>query len=173
MSKIGSWGLMALAALIGSREAQAQTPIPPTPKDFVMAAAQGDQYEIAAAYVATVQSRDPRVRKFAQDMIQDHMRLSQDLRQAATASGFHLPDTGMSSDQASLLGSLQSVRGQDFDKAYARQQELAHAQAVAVEESFATSGSDPNLRKLARSALPTIRDHLKMAQQLRADVGGS
>jgi putative membrane protein len=71
------------------------------------------------------------------------------------------------------LGSLQSVRGPDFDKTYARQQELAHAQAFAVEESFATAGSDPNIRKVAQSVLPSIRVHLKMAQQLRADVGGS
>jgi hypothetical protein len=49
---------------------------------------------------------------------------------------------------------------------------LAHAQAVAVEESFATAGSDPNLRKAPQSALPNIREHLKMAKQLRVDVGG-
>jgi putative membrane protein len=83
------------------------------------------------------------------------------------------PEPGTSSDQASLLSSLQSVRGPDFDKTYARQQELAHAQAVAVEESFATAGSDSNLRKAAQSALPSIRDHLKKAQQLRVDVGRS
>ena len=79
----------------------------------------------------------------------------------------------MSSDQAILVSSLQSVRGPAFDKAYSRQQELARAQAVAVEESFATAGSDPNLRKAAQSALPSIRDHLKKAQPLRVDVGGS
>ena len=79
----------------------------------------------------------------------------------------------MSSDQAMLLSSLQSVRGPDFDKTYARQQEMVHAQALAVEESFAMAGSDSNLRKAAQSALPSIRDHLKKAQQLRVDVGGS
>jgi putative membrane protein len=44
-----------------------------------------------------------------------------------------------------LLSGLQGLRGRDFDKTYARQQELAHAQAVAVVESFAAAGSDPNL----------------------------
>jgi putative membrane protein len=78
----------------------------------------------------------------------------------------------MSSDQATLLSSLQSLRGSEFDKTYARQQELAHAQAVAVEESFAMAGMDPTLRKAAQSALPSIRDRLKKAQQLLVDVGG-
>ena len=126
-----------------------------------MAASQSDQYEVLAASVAAVQGQDPRVRTFAQEVIQEHTRLAEDLRKAAGASGLPPPELGMSSDQASLVSSLQSVRGPAFDKAYARQQELARAQAVAVEESFATAGSDPNLRKAAQSALPSIRDHLK------------
>ena len=172
MSKTTLWGSMMLAVIIGSQGVEAQTPIPPSPEDFVMAAAQSDRYEILAANVAIAQGQDARVRTFAQEMIRDHQRLGEDLRQAAMASGLPPPGAGMSGDQASLLGSLQSVRGSDFDKAYARQQELVHAQAVAVEESFASAGSDPNLRKSAQSALPTIRDHLRMARQLSADVGG-
>jgi putative membrane protein len=173
MSKTGVWGAFVLAVIVGGHGALAQTPIPPSPNDFVMAASQSNQYEILAARVASVQSQDPRVRTFAQKMIQEHTRLSQDLRNAAVASGLRAPDSGMSSDQAMLLSGLQGLRGRDFDKTFARQQELAHAQAVAVAESFATAGSDPDLRKAAQSALPSIREHLKMAQQLRVDVGGS
>ena len=172
MLKTGLWGAMALAVIVGGHGAQAQTPIPPSPKDFVLAASQNDQYEVLAASVASVQGQDRRVRTFAQEMIQEHTRLAEDLRKAAAASGLPSPEPGISSDQASLLSSLQSVRGPDFDKTYARQQELVHAQAVAVEESFATAGSDSNLRKAAQSALASIRDHLKKAQ-LRVDVGGS
>jgi putative membrane protein len=173
MSKMGLSGTTALAVVMAGHLAQAQTPIPPSAKDFAMAASQSDQYEILAATVAEAQSQDPRIRTFARQMIQEHTRLDEDLRKAAMASGLPPLVSGMSSDQASLLSSLQSVRGADFDKTYARQQELAHAQAVAVEESFAAAGSDPNLRKAAEAALPAIRNHLKMAQQLSADVGGS
>jgi putative membrane protein len=136
-----------------------------------MDASQSDKYEIEAARVAEVEGRDPRVRSFAQQMIVDHARLDEDLRRAAAASGMSPPQPGMSSDEAALLSSLQSVRGADFDRTYARQQALAHAQAVAVEGSFATAGLDPNLRKAAQSALPMIQDHLRGAQQLRDQVG--
>jgi len=173
LSRIATLGGIALATTIGGQGASAQTPIPPSPKDFVMAASQSDQYEILAATVAAAQSQDPRVRAFAEEMIKDHKRLNEDLRQAAMASGLPPPEPGMSTDQASFLASLQSVRGRDFDEAYARQQELAHAQAIAVQESFAAAGSDPNLCKAARAALPVIRGHMKMARQLSADVGGS
>lgn len=173
MAKIGLWGAVWLAALLGGQAAQAQTPVPPSPKDFVMAASQSDQYEILAADVALVQGQDPRIRAFAEAMIQEHTRLAEALRQAAVGSGLSPPEPGMSSDEARLLSGLQGVRGADFDKTYARQQVLVHAQALAVEESFATAGSDPNLRKAAEAALPVIRDHLKKAHELSVDVAKS
>ena len=92
MLKTGLWGAIALAVIIGGHGAQAQTPIPPSPKDFVMAASQSDQYEILAARVASVQGQDPRVRTFAQEMIQEHTRLAEDLSKAATASGLPPPE---------------------------------------------------------------------------------
>ena len=160
-------GALAVAAIICMTGGlRAQTRIPPPPQDFMMSASQSDAYEVDAGRTAAVQSRDERVRAFAQEMILDHSRTSEELRQAAMTSGLPLTEPGLSSDQAKLLSSLQSLRGQEFDRAYARQQTLAHAQAVAVAESFAAAGLDPNLRKAATSALPMIRDHLKKAREL-------
>jgi len=170
MWKIGAYTAGMVAATFVAFSANAQTPIPPSPKDFVMAASQSDQYEILAARVAITQSHDPRVVSFAQMMIRDHTRMTQDLRAAAQASGLPPPDPGMSSDQAGMLGGLQSLRGTDFDKAYAKQQTLAHTQALTVETSFASTGADANLQKTARSALPVIQGHLKMAQQLSTEL---
>ena len=133
-----------------------------------MMAAQSDQYEFAAAEDASTQSQSPLVRAFAQAMMRDHMRLSEGVRQAAVSSGLAPPEPAMSSDQASMLSAMQALRGADFDKAYARQQVLAHQVALDVERSYADSGADPNLRRAAQSALATIQHHLEMAQQLKA-----
>ena len=64
-----------LAVIFGGHGAHAQT-IPPSPEDFVMAALQSDQYEVLAGSLAAVQSEDPRVRTFAQEMIDEHTRLA-------------------------------------------------------------------------------------------------
>ena len=172
MAKTGLWAMAALAVVAGGSGASAQTPVPPSPKDFVLATAQTDRYEIMAASVASAQAQDPRVRSLAQQLLGDHTRARDALRQAAVAAGLPAPPDGMSSDEASLLAGLQGLRGRDFDRAYARQQVLVHTQAVAVADSFAAAGADPTLRKAAQSELPTLRDHLKAAQQLRADLGG-
>ena len=73
----------------------------------------------------------------------------------------------MSGDGAKLLSQLQSLRGADFDKAYARQQVLSHESALVVEQDYATSGSDPGVRRAAQSAVPIIQRHLQMAQALQ------
>jgi putative membrane protein len=164
---------MAFAATLCARPAAAQTPVPPSAPDFATDAAQSDAYEIVAAQDALAQSHNPRVRAFAQQMIDDHTRMDESLRQAVTASGLPMPPGAMSSDQASLLSALQSLTGAEFDRTYARQQLLAHRQAIAVEQSYASAGSDANLRDAAQSALPMIQHHLEMAEQMREALGGS
>jgi putative membrane protein len=72
-----------------------------------------------------------------------------------------------------MLSALQSLRGSDFDHAYANQQILAHDQALAVEQSYATAGTNPNLVAVAKSGVPLIQHHLEMAQQIRSALGGS
>ena len=131
---------------------------------------QSDRCETMAAEVALIQGQDPRVRAFAETVLGDHARTAEDLRKAATAAGLPPPPPGLSSDGAALLSALQGARGHDFDRAYARQQVVAHAAAVAVEDSFADAGADPTLRTAAQGGLPVIRDHLAAARQLVKDV---
>jgi putative membrane protein len=159
---------MALSLCCGG--ALAQTTIPPAPADFAAMASQSDHHETLAAEVALIQAQDPRIRAFAETMLRDHARTAEDFRKVAMAAG--LPPPGLSRDEAALLSALQGARGHDFDRAYARQQVVAHAAAVAVEESFADAGANPVLRAAAKAGLPVIRDHLLAARQLLKDVGG-
>ena len=79
----------------------------------------------------------------------------------------------MSSDQSLLLAALQSLRGVDFDRAYIRQQILAHSQALAIDQSYAGAGTEPDLRKVAESSVPAIQEHLKKVEQIQDALGGS
>lgn len=124
-----------------------------------------------AAQVALVEGGDPRVKAFAATMLSDHARSAEALRQAAVAAGLPPPPPGLSGDVAALLGALQGARGHAFDRVYARQQVVAHAAAVAVEENFAHARANPTLRTAAQAALPIVQDHLKAARQLVKDIG--
>ncbi len=140
-------------------------------REFVQTAASSDQYEITAAQAALTQSTNSEVRGFAARMLQEHQQLSKALVDAATRSGLKPPEMAMSSDQAQLLGALQSLSGMEFDKLYLKQQMLAHHSALAVEEMYAKSGDDPNVRQAATSAVPVISSHSEMANQAAMKVG--
>jgi putative membrane protein len=138
----------------------------PKPQEFADSVAQSDGYELAAARTALAQSRTPRVRAFAEQMVADHERMAQELRDAAQASRLEPPHPHVGGDQVRFLASLQSLRADEFDREYGRQQMLAHASALAVMRAYAEKGSDPNLRRLAAAAAPTIERHLLAARQL-------
>jgi putative membrane protein len=151
--------------------ASAQTPGSRPTREFVNAAAQSDQFEIFEAESALAQSENPDVRAFATEMIRDHQQSSQTLKDAATRSGLESPQPGISGDQSALLAALQSARGHDFDVVYARHQALAHRSALAIQQGYAMSGDDPNLRQVATTTTQLIRSHISMADDVAAKIG--
>ena len=159
----------ALAA--GVQPSQAQTASTRT-RNFVQNAAQSDQFEILEGETTLGQSGDPRVRAFAKEMISAHHATTQALAQATAADGAEPPPPGLGGDQQKLLGTLQSLRGRDFDRTYAHQQVLAHVEALLVEQTYAADGPQPDIRQAARSAVPIIQRHLEMARRLQGELGG-
>ena len=158
--------LALAAASAGAQEAgSSQT------REFLQAAASSDQFEILSAEAALTQSRNPEVRAFATHMLQDHQQLAKALVDATTRSGLKPPEMAMSSDQAQLLGALQSVSVKDFDSLYLKQQTLAHRSALVVQEMYAKSGDDPNVRQTATSAVPVISAHIERANEAATKLG--
>lgn len=160
-----SLGLCAASA--GAQEAGSR----PT-REFVQAAASSDQFEILAAQTALTQSTNSEVRTFAAHMLEDHRQLGKAVTDAATRSGLKPPEMAMSADQAQWLGALQGVSGNEFDTLYLKQQTLAHRSALTVEQMYAKTGDDPNLRQLATSSVPLIASHGEMAIQAATKLGG-
>jgi putative membrane protein len=164
---IAALGISVMFAMKSPASAQGN---PPSPEDFAMASAQSDAYEIAAGRVAEAEAQDSRVREFAKQMIQDHTKTSEALKAAVSKSGLPPPPNTPNTDQARMLYGLQSLKGQDFDREYIVQQVVAHQGALTVEEQYANSGGDANLKKAAASTLPMIRHHLEVIKQLHSSM---
>ncbi|WP_144109171.1 DUF4142 domain-containing protein [Paraburkholderia sp. BCC1886] len=144
--------------------------IAPADQQFVQEASKADATEIAASRVALKNSSDPKVKKFAQQMIVDHTKLSRGMATLAAKKGL---TTTPAADSA-LVGKLQTLKGHEFDQAYVEQVGLeAHQQAVDLFQQESQSGSDPQLKAAAAHALPTIKHHLMMAQQLAGSMKAS
>ena len=133
--------------------------------NFAMQAAMSDQFEITAAQMALQKSRRPAIRAYAQHMIDDHTMTTQQLTALGARKGMTLP-TSLDPVQQRMLATLEaSNRG--FDSAYAMAMVTSHRDAAQTFRTEAAAGTDPEIKAFAQTNLPTIEQHVAMAQQLR------
>jgi len=138
---------------------------PITDTQFYTQAMTGDQKEIATALMVTGQSTDDGVKKLANMIMGDHQSFDKKV-QAAAGAGV-TPPTG------EVDSSLQGKTGKDLDKAYVDAMVADHEKDIAMFENAAKNASTPGARKLASDALPTLRKHLKSAQDLQKKMVAS
>jgi putative membrane protein len=146
------------------------TKLSPADQQFVQDASTSDATEIAASKIALKNSHDPHVKKFAQQMITDHTKMSHGMAALVAKKGF----TPSPSADSALVGKLQTLKGAEFDRAYVEQIGVeAHQRAVDLFQQESQSGTDAQLKAAAGHALPTIKHHLEMAEQLAGQMKGS
>ncbi|WP_277185596.1 DUF4142 domain-containing protein [Caballeronia sp. BR00000012568055] len=132
-------------------------------QQFVQDAGTAGATEIAASKLALSHSNDKQVKDFAQRMIVDHTKLARNLDVIAKRHGI----TAAPSADSSVIGSLQNLKGTDFDKAYIDKVAVqGHQKAVELFKNESENGNDAALKAAAAKALPVITHHDAMAQQL-------
>ncbi len=137
-------------------------------KEFIKKATLAGKGEIAAAQVAQTQSSDPKVKAFAQQMIEDHSKAGEELAGIAQSKGV-TPPADADSSHRKLAAKLQKLQNADFDKKYLKEAGVKdHKGAVKLFADEASKGKDPDLRAFASKTLPTIQHHYEMAQALAA-----
>ena len=139
-------------------------PKSPGDEDFARKAAVGGKTEIEASKLALQKSSDERVRKFAEQMVRDHTRAGEDLKAAASQEGISLP-AELDSAHKQAVDKLKALSGAQFDAAYKAQMLQDHKDTVAMFEKEAKAGGTP-IETFASKTLPTLKNHLKMAQDL-------
>ncbi len=180
MKLLGSVSVAALVVLAGcasddksasDMKAMSQTPAPPAlstmDTSFVNSAAQAGVEEIKAGQLAETQSHSARVKKFAAQMVSDHTAANQKLAAIAQAKGVTptmTPDTAH--DQ--MFSQLQTEHGRTFDRDYLAGQVKDHQIVADLMQNEIQSGTDADVKGFAQTTLPTIQQHLQMAQALSA-----
>jgi putative membrane protein len=133
---------------------------------FVQKAAQGGIAEVQLAQLAQQKTGSDQVKQFAQKMIDDHTPNNEELVKLATAEGI-TPPSEPNVQQQKMAQHPGSLSGTKFDHAYMRGQVQAHMEMLKLFQAEASSGHDERLKAFAGQTVPTIQEHLSMAQQLR------
>jgi len=76
------------------------------------------------------------------------------------------PPMGPDDAHQGMVASMANVEGRVFDKAYLDAQVADHQAALALFDSEARNGADPDIKAFAAQSLPMMRQHLAMAQRL-------
>jgi len=136
-------------------------------QDFVQQAASSGLFEVESSRMAMDSARNDQVRSFAQQMVTDHTTANQQLMSLARQQGMQ-PPAAMLPRHAQQLQTLQATPGPAFDAGYMQAQVAAHQEAVGLFEqaSQSTAQDMGPFRSFAQQQLPTLRQHLQMAQSI-------
>jgi putative membrane protein len=76
----------------------------------------------------------------------------------------------LSGDAQQKYEEMQQLLGAEFDEVYMDEMVKDHEKDIELFEQQAESGEDPDLRTFAEEALPTLREHLELAKQVRSQT---
>lgn len=142
--------------------------LPLTGQAFADAMAASDLFELESARTVQSAGATGAVRTFAQMMIRDHQRLSDDLRKAiGKVDKVKLDETPkLNAEQQSMLTELKAASKDQMPAVYARQQVAAHEKALAMLQTYAQSGDAQPLMDLAGKTAGVVSRHLEEARRL-------
>ena len=134
-------------------------------KKFVKDAALGGLTEVELGKLAAQKASNEDVKKFAQNMVDDHTKANDELKQVASKENMPIPDA-LDSKHKSRIDKLSKLSGEAFDKAYVKDQLKDHQEDVREFNAEAQNGNDPNVKAFASTTLPTLQHHLDMVKDL-------
>jgi putative membrane protein len=154
-----------------------QTPLPGTSaeishpaKEFLQFAGQANQTEIAMANVAEARSHNAAVKEMAQMMRRDHQ---QNYAQLQVIAQNHLIalDSSLDSANQRAVNRLKETSDEDFDKDYATVMLKDHVHCIKKFDKAVAQIDEAYVKEYAQNTLPTLRKHLRHAEDTARSVG--
>jgi putative membrane protein len=140
-------------------------------KKFVMEAAQGGMAEVKIGELASQKGQSSSVKQFGERLVKDHQQANDKLKQIAQDKGISVPsDLGKHQEDVDHLSKLS---GEEFDKAFIQHAVKDHKKDIKKFEKEASEGEDPAIRSFASETVPTLREHLRIAQTLSENRNAS
>jgi len=131
---------------------------------FVVEAYAGGLAEIEASKQILKRSENDKLKKFAEQMVQDHQSTNIKLKNFAEDNDINLPQIPANEED---LNKLARLNDQQLEEAYVKMMQNNHDKAVALfEHAAATADLNADLRTLASQTLPVLRMHQQHAHLL-------
>ena len=132
-------------------------------RKFIESTAKDGLAEVELGQLAQQKAQDSQVKEFASRMVQDHGKANDELKTLASSKGVQLP-TETDRSHKHKAESLNKKSGAKFDHEYMEEMVKDHKKDVKEFEKQAKNAKDADVRNFASKTLPTLQEHLKMAE---------
>lgn len=153
--------LCASALVIASQAQAAQD------EGFMKKAAEGNQFEIQLAPIAQENAGSDQVKQMAQKIADDHRKANEKLEKIAASQNVALPTKAV---KESEIKKLSKLKGAAFDREYVKAMVRDHKHDIKEFQKEASKGKNPQVKQFASNALPTLREHLQLAERTRTNL---
>jgi putative membrane protein len=137
--------------------------------EFAVNAADGGMLEVQLGQLAATKASSPKVKEFAQKMVDDHSKANDELKSLAAQKNISLP-ASLSEDKQKKYDDLAGKSGADFDKAYSEFMVKDHKDDIDKFKKCADDAKDADLKAWAAGKVPVLEHHLSMAQAMEEVV---
>jgi putative membrane protein len=134
-------------------------------RKFIEDAAEGGMMEVQVGQLAESKATDPSVKNFGETLVKDHTKANNELVQLANSKHVDLP-AGPSHGERRDIEKMGKLSGKDFDKKFVAMGVKDHEKDIKKFEKASGKVKDPELKAWIDKTLPTLREHLAMAQKL-------
>ena len=163
---------LAQAADTSSSKTTSSSKLSGSDTNFIKEAAQGGMMEVELGKAAQDKASNEKVKEFGKRMEQDHSKANNELKKIASDKGVQL-SSDLDKKHKSKMDKLTKLSGAEFDRQYMRDMVSDHKDDVKKFQNEADKGKDPDLKKFASQTLPTLKEHLQLAESTADAVKSS
>jgi len=139
-------------------------------KSFLTNAYEDSLAEVRLGEMAQRKTGNADVKSFAKRISTDHNKANAEMRTLAASKKVTLAGdvTTMAATKAKMLD---GKVGADFDKGFVSAAVSGHQKAVKAFEKAANEAKDADVKAFAAKTLPSLKEHLTMAEDVQKKVG--
>jgi putative membrane protein len=138
-------------------------------EQWLMMSIEGDRFEIQGGKIAQDKGTTQKVRDLGARLVKDHSESLKKATDLAEKLGIEVPSEPSPTQQWQLRAA-QQFHGAEFDRWYSDLEVQDHTQDIKEAKDEVEKGSNHDVREDAEGEIPTLEEHLRLAQDALASV---
>jgi putative membrane protein len=133
---------------------------------YVQNAAASDTFEIETSKLALEKASLPSIKTYAQMMIDEHTKSTNELKPAAQAAGIAVP-AALPADKQAKVDTLRRLSGAEFDRQYLADQRSGHQETLAKVNAYLAAAPAGPLKDHASKVTGVVQKHLNSLEKIK------